>query len=470
VAVFDLLALMLACFVTSQLAVQYGFVSSAESLGDLSVRFSYYAFLCGVLMLRFHHRGHYTRRIPWWSQVGFIIEMSFVAFALDSFTHLLLPVSFPLHMIIANWVVAFFFVLAARRLALGAVSLSKSWKLPVVIVGERSIVMDTVYALYADGLTGYEVKQVIITDEEEDPFLTDFIPTGHPEVKVHYMARGIQNFIRKNPEYFYVLSIEDIRGERRDQMMHTLHRQNVPYAVIPPMRRLDLYGMEPHYFFGNDIMLIHRRDRIATIVGAAVKRVLDVVATSFALPVIGLITVAVFISKRLSGSTSPLFYGGERVGKGGKRFRCWKFCTMKSDAARLLEELLENDPEARLEWATYEKLKHDPRVDCRVSRLLRKTSLDELPQLWSIFIGDMSLVGPRPILESQLPIYGEALRYYESVRPGLTGLWQVSGRNETSFKRRIEWDIWYVQNWVLWHDIVILFKTVRVFLTGGGAY
>ena len=143
---------------------------------------------------------------------------------------------------------------------------------------------------------------------------------------------------------------------------------------------------------------------------------------------------------------------------------------MKTDGDAILADLLARDEEARAEWDKFQKLKNDPRIDTRISGLLRKISLDELPQIWNVFHGDMSLVGPRPILPSQREEYGGLLEQYYAVRPGLTGLWQVSGRNETSFQQRVYWDSWYIRNWSLWYDIVILFKTAKVLVTGKGAY
>jgi len=143
---------------------------------------------------------------------------------------------------------------------------------------------------------------------------------------------------------------------------------------------------------------------------------------------------------------------------------------MEPDSDHLLQEYLNSNPELRQDWETYRKLPRDPRVTTKTARLIRKLSLDELPQLWNIFVGDMSLVGPRPILEDETGYFNEnTLKDYLSIRPGLTGLWQVSGRNKTSFRRRVYWDSWYVRNWSLWGDLIILIKTPIVLLTRKGA-
>jgi undecaprenyl-phosphate galactose phosphotransferase len=150
-------------------------------------------------------------------------------------------------------------------------------------------------------------------------------------------------------------------------------------------------------------------------------------------------------------------------------FDCLKFRTMVPDAAGVLKQLLDTNPGARAEWGRDFKLKDDPRITS-IGAFLRRTSLDELPQLWNVLKGEMSLVGPRPIIEVELERYGEEVGYYLETRPGITGLWQISGRNNTSYDDRVALDCWYVRNWSLWYDLVILVKTVRVVLWREGAY
>lgn len=158
-----------------------------------------------------------------------------------------------------------------------------------------------------------------------------------------------------------------------------------------------------------------------------------------------------------------------RIGRGGRPFYCYKFRTMVPNAQEVLEDLLARDPQARVEWERDRKLRDDPRVT-RLGHWLRRLSFDELPQLFNIPRGDMSLVGPRPVVEEELGRYGPARIYYEMVRPGLTGLWQISGRNDLDYERRVALDTWYVRNWTLWYDIVILFRTLVVVPARAGAY
>jgi lipopolysaccharide/colanic/teichoic acid biosynthesis glycosyltransferase len=164
-----------------------------------------------------------------------------------------------------------------------------------------------------------------------------------------------------------------------------------------------------------------------------------------------------------------VFYGQWRIGYGGRRFRAWKFRTMVVNAEQQLEMHLANSPELRREWERDHKLRNDPRVTA-IGRFLRKTSLDELPQLANVLIGQMSLVGPRPIVEEEIVKYGDAFRLYLRVRPGLTGLWQVSGRNDTGYAQRVRLDMHYVRNWSPWLDIHLLARTIGVIAGQKGAY
>jgi Undecaprenyl-phosphate galactose phosphotransferase WbaP len=197
------------------------------------------------------------------------------------------------------------------------------------------------------------------------------------------------------------------------------------------------------------------------------KRALDLFGASLlllmCLPLLGVIALVL----RMEGG--PVLYAQWRIGRHGRPFRCWKFRTMLPDAEAQLAELLAQNTVAREEWARDQKLRDDPRVT-RIGQVLRRTSLDELPQLWNILRGEMSLVGPRPMLEDQQARYGAALATCLSVRPGLTGLWQVSGRNRTTFAERVELDLAYVRQQSLALDLWILWRTVFVVLSQRGAY
>ena len=197
------------------------------------------------------------------------------------------------------------------------------------------------------------------------------------------------------------------------------------------------------------------------------KRLFDIAVASAALVFFApfLLLVAGLILAREGG---PVFFLHERIGQGGRPFRCIKFRTMVKDADARLAELLARDPAARAEWQATQKLANDPRINC-LGAFLRKTSLDELPQFLNVLKGDMSVVGPRPVVIEEAHHYGVHFADYIAVRPGVTGAWQVSGRSETTYAERVALDVEYVRNAGLWRDIVIVLKTVKVVLAREGA-
>lgn len=202
--------------------------------------------------------------------------------------------------------------------------------------------------------------------------------------------------------------------------------------------------------------------------GGLTKRVMDVALASSML--LAFLPLMVFISLLIATRDGgKVYFGHERIGFGGRRFRCLKFRSMVADSDAVLARHLAENPTARREWEDSHKLRHDPRVT-PLGRFLRETSLDELPQLINVIRGEMSLVGPRPIVSSEVPRYASNINAYYSVRPGVTGLWQVSGRSDLGYARRVSLDSQYVSEWSIWGDVRILMKTVWVVFTRSGSY
>jgi Undecaprenyl-phosphate galactose phosphotransferase WbaP len=198
------------------------------------------------------------------------------------------------------------------------------------------------------------------------------------------------------------------------------------------------------------------------------KRFLDLALTilgaAVVLPLIALIAMWIKLDSR-----GPALYSQQRISREGRTFRAWKFRTMVRNADQVLERCLQLDPALREEWDLNHKLKDDPRITV-AGRFLRRTSLDELPQLWNVLMGDMSLVGPRPIVHDEIPKYGNKFDLYTRVKSGITGMWQISGRNDTSYEERVNLDAFYVRNWSVWLDLYILFRTIETVIFRKGAY
>ncbi|MEJ7688021.1 MAG: sugar transferase [Variovorax sp.] len=208
----------------------------------------------------------------------------------------------------------------------------------------------------------------------------------------------------------------------------------------------------------------HPRTRHLSAFERRLKRTIDVAGALTFFLFLGPVYLIVALCVGLNAGF-PVHYRQTRVGKDGRPFRFYKFRSMVRDSDRVLEELLQRSADARKEWDTFQLLKNDPRIT-KVGHFIRKLSLDELPQFWNVLKGDMSLVGPRPCMERQCSLYGAAWGHYCAMRPGISGLWQVSGRNRLTFAQRAQLDIDYVDNWSLWQDFVILVKTIRAVLAG----
>lgn len=243
------------------------------------------------------------------------------------------------------------------------------------------------------------------------------------------------------------------------------HFRQISVIVPSMMRVLGQSWIEPAQVGPTAALQV--RNRLLFTRYAIAKRCLDLTICMLALPPLLPVLLVLALAVRLS-SPGPIFFSHRRLGRDGQWISIWKFRTMVTDAAKRLEEHLAAHPELAAEWEATHKLRQDPRVT-GIGRFLRHTSLDELPQLWTVLTGKMSLVGPRPIVADEIQKYGETYALYKRVTPGITGLWQVSGRNDTSYPERVELDAAYVRNWSLWLDLYILFRTVKTVLRREGA-
>lgn len=240
-------------------------------------------------------------------------------------------------------------------------------------------------------------------------------------------------------------------------------------GIVPNLVAVPMGSMEIESFYNEKLMLVRIKNNLANRLNVFCKHVFDysltIVGTICISPVLALI--ALWIYKEDPG---PIIFKHMRVGKGGKLFPCYKFRSMIVNSQEVLDHILATDAEAKKEWEANFKLKNDPRIT-KIGKFLRKTSLDELPQIFNVLKGEMSLVGPRPIVQKELDTYYKGYEQeYLSVLPGITGLWQVSGRSDVDYDERIEMDKWYTRNWSVWIDIMILYKTFAVVLLKKGAY
>lgn len=265
-----------------------------------------------------------------------------------------------------------------------------------------------------------------------------------------------------------IVAMEDDQDELKNDYLRILIQNNYRFiSVIPTVRGLPLYGTDLSFLFSHEVMILRINNNLAKRSSQILKRVIDIIGSIILIILLSPVLFYLYWTIKKDGGNA--IYVHSRVGQNGKMFDCLKFRSMVLNSKELLEELLENDPEARAEWEKDFKLKNDPRIT-KVGAFIRKTSLDELPQLFNVLKGEMSLVGPRPIVKEELERYHADVDYYLMAKPGMTGLWQVSGRNDVDYETRVYFDSWYVKNWSLWNDFVILCKTCRVVFQRAGAY
>lgn len=266
---------------------------------------------------------------------------------------------------------------------------------------------------------------------------------------------------------YIIIALDGDALASAEQPLTQLTRESVPFSVSPPMHRLPVSGMATQYFMNHDVMLLARCSGLEQSLPCFLKRAFDVSVSCIALMMLSPVMLGLSLWVKSDGG--PIFYAHTRLGRNKKSFPCLKFRSMVLNGDDILKQHLAQNPEAQQEWESTQKLVNDPRIT-KVGKILRSTSLDELPQLINVLRGEMSLVGPRPIVNDEVAKYEGDFAHYCRVRPGVTGLWQVSGRSDVSYPRRVHMDSWYVQNWSLWHDITILCKTLPALLNRKGAY
>jgi Undecaprenyl-phosphate galactose phosphotransferase WbaP len=270
------------------------------------------------------------------------------------------------------------------------------------------------------------------------------------------------------PGVQWVIALEHAQSEQREQWLRTLTKWGATdISVIPAMRGVPLYGTDMFHFFSHEVALLRVRNNLRRWPARLTKRLFDFLIAAILLVLLSPLMALIALTLKLEGGS--VLFAHQRIGKNGRKFNCYKFRSMVPNAEEQLQKLLQQNVHLRDEWNKEHKLKDDPRIS-RMGDFLRRTSLDELPQLLNVLKSEMSLVGPRPIVKEELIKYGLEKSYYLMVRPGMTGLWQVSGRNDVDYETRVYLDAWYVKNWSLWYDLAILFKTIKVVFSRHGAY
>jgi undecaprenyl-phosphate galactose phosphotransferase len=420
--------------------------------------------LSAAAIAAFKYLGHYDRRRLFWQEVGDVAVVAAAGLVLDAALLYLAKVNFSRLWVATSWTALGFAIPISRLAVKSWLSHRGSWRRPTVIVGTGPLARETAEAYQHDAYLGYDVIAFLVPSPAQQG--EERITIRGREIPVFRGA--VDEMLRNLGERVHLvvaLDADDLSGNER--LLESLWLGPRSVDIISPLRGLPVSNTTLTQFFSHEVLAIRIHNNLARPWARFVKRAFDLALCSVGLVFVAPLMLGIALLLALEGG--PILFAHRRIGRHGQPFYCYKFRTMVPDAQKVLEELLEKDPKAREEWLRDRKLRNDPRVT-RLGYWLRRLSFDELPQLFNILRGDMSLVGPRPVVEEELARYGSARIYYEMVRPGLTGLWQISGRNDLDYERRIALDTWYVRNWTLWHDVVILFRTLVVVPTRAGAY
>lgn len=448
-------AMLLAWLLWGDLTV---YIPDDERYARLSAHFVLAVFCLAWFWVRLRH---YTYRKPFWFELKEIFRTIFIFSVIDLAILAFSKWHVSRYFWIFTWGTILITLPIGRFLVKTGLRRTGLWIKDCVIIGTGPNAMEAYRALRDEQELGLR-------------FVYFFAPDPSATVFRHLMdLRVVQNerllWRTTDPRHTqYVIALEDGQELLRERWLQKMAKQQCRVvSVVPSMRGVPLNSTDVSYLFRYELLLLKINTNLTKRSSRLVKMLFDIVVAWLLLFVLSPVLLFLMLWGMRDGG-SPI-YGHTRVGKDGRLFKCFKFRTMVMNSQEVLEKLLATDPKAQAEWNKDFKLRHDPRIT-RVGHFLRKTSLDELPQLWNVIRGEMSLVGPRPVVEEELSRYGDNKDYYLMAKPGMTGLWQVSGRNDVGYETRVYFDAWYVKNWSLWNDIIILFKTVEIVFNREGAY
>lgn len=397
-----------------------------------------------LIVIWLYLRGDYHQKLPFWDSTRNLVYGCVFALLIEGFILYAYKSDVSRLLTFATWLIAPLIAMLARTVEM-RISRGRGFGLAsVLVVGRGASAANAARLISSDPHLG------LVVIDQLDPSSIDDIP----------------NLLLEYPDLDYVLVAMSGSDELENQLIQQLRTNGIDLIVVPVSNGLAA-GMEVRYLLGEESILLIDKMEVVPRLNRMAKRLFDIVISSMLLAIAAIPMLVVAWAVRRDGG--PATFSHERIGLDGNSFKCLKFRSMAVNADEILQTYLSSSEENRRAWEKSRKLKDDPRVT-RLGRFIRKTTIDELPQLVNVLRGEMSLVGPRPVTQGELDYYGDTVSFYVSVRPGLTGLWQVSGRSDLSYEQRVRLDTWYVRNWTPWHDIAILLKTVPAVLFRKGAY
>lgn len=415
--------------------------------------------LCCIAWYSMRLRHYFYRKTFWFELkeilrtlvIFAIIEIAVTAFA---------TWSFPRFLWVLTWAFVLILVPVFRILTKYILDLWGLWQRDTWIIGSGPNAFEAYKAINSEHNLGLKIVGFISSNGD--------VSANEKIDGIPVIPNDLSWLSTRDKKTQFIVAVESTQSEIRNTWLRNFMIQGYRYvSVIPTLRGMPLDNTDMSFIFSHEVMIFRVQQNLAKWSSRILKRIFDIIG-SLAI-IIALSPALIYISRKVKKDGGPAIYGHERIGKGGKPFKCLKFRSMVVNSKEVLEQVLATDLQARAEWDATFKLKNDPRIT-KIGHFLRRTSLDELPQLFNVLRGEMSLVGPRPIITAELERYNDEVDYYLLSKPGMTGLWQVSGRSDVDYETRVYLDAWYVKNWSMWNDIAILFKTISVVLKKDGAY
>ncbi|MDR2504438.1 MAG: undecaprenyl-phosphate galactose phosphotransferase WbaP [Deltaproteobacteria bacterium] len=401
-------------------------------------------------------RPIFFKRLSTGTSTGFLFFMTILLFGKSG-------AEYSRFTLLMAWFLSLFSVPLFRYLS-GLLFCSKAWwGCPIIIFGPPDLCKG-----YHDHLQRYKQRGLIPlayfgAETSAEAETMNYTPLGNTSREV---KKQIQPYRKTHPDLLAVILLNESAPKEQHRVLRLIQPLFARLMLIPDNSFNMRLSVQVADFCGQ--LSLSLRQNLLDPYRLQLKNFMDfLLALVIFIPLLPLIFI-IYIIIRLD-SPGPGFYRHRRLGYAGKEIKVWKFRTMHINAERMLCDILEADPALRQEWELDQKLRKDPRIT-RVGGFLRKYSLDELPQILNVFTGDMSLVGPRPIVPMEITKYGTSYSVYTRVKPGVTGLWQVSGRNDLSYEVRVALDEYYIANWSIWMDIYILLRTPAAALGRHGAY
>ena len=422
--------------------------------------------LLGVVFICLAFERLYTRRLPFWRESKRVLKAVTLAFVLIFAGVSLAKLSGEVSrtVIVITYFSALMLLPLLRYLTKSLLAAAGIWQEYVLILGIGNTAQKIAANLEKDRYLGYRIygflkqqeerQKIVKINSQDFPVIGDF--GDAQRILVEARIRQV------------IISAPNLSGDELVLFTNELQPYTNSILIVPDLAGIPVVGGETEYFFDDRILAYRTKNNLASPGNQLIKRLFDIfvclILSIVIIPLLVIIAVAIKLD-----SKGPIIFSHNRVGYRGKDFKCYKYRTMVANSQQVLEEMFETNPDLQQQWEEDFKLKNDPRIT-RVGKILRKTSLDELPQIFNVLKCEMSLVGPRPIVRGEIHKFGPHIKEYLMVRPGMTGLWVNSGRNDVDYDERVQMETWYVRNWSLWMDISLLFRTIPVVLGRKGAY